>query len=180
LSEFYIAWYSGHEVEQYQFLSRAFGFMLGTGGSYFYAVTFWGMVICNVVIPHLFWSKKIRTSIVWMFVISIFVNIGMWLERFNIFILSLHNDYLPASWGYYIPTLFDWMVVIGSFGFFFTLFLVFCRVFPTLAIAELKATLPAPSTGSRLHKHAHGHDDHHGGHTAPAAKGGHSHPAEAH
>jgi molybdopterin-containing oxidoreductase family membrane subunit len=177
-SEFYIAWYSGHEYEQYQFVSRISGFMLGTSGSIFYAITFWGMVICNVIIPHLFWSKKIRTNILAMFIISIFVNIGMWLERFNIFILSLHNDFLPSSWGYYIPTIFDWMVVIGSFGFFFTLFLIFCRVFPTLAIAELKATLPAPSHGSRLDDHGHDHDDH--GHGAHAPAKHHSTTAEAH
>ncbi len=149
-SEFYIAWYSGHEYEQYQFLLRPFGP---------YAITFWTMVICNVVIPHAFWFRSIRRSIPWMFVISIFVNVGMWFERYNIFIISLHRDFLPSNWGMYYMTPFDYAITIGSFGMFFTLFLAFSRVFPTLAIAELKATLPEPSTGSRL-GHDHGHADH--------------------
>lgn len=151
-SEFYIAWYSNHEYEQFQFLDRPFGV---------YKYCFWTMISCNVIIPQLFWFKKIRTSIPVMFVISIFVNIGMWFERFNIFIISLHNDFLPASWGTYWPTAWDISVTIGSFGVFFTLFLVFSRVFPTLAMAELKATLPSPSNGSRLHAHSES-DDHHG------------------
>lgn len=155
-SEFFIAWYSGHEYEQFQFLSRPFGV---------YAIPFWIMVFCNIVVPQIFWSKKMRTSVPVMFVVSLLVNVGMWFERFNIFIISLHNDFLPSSWGVYVPTIFDIMITIGSFGLFFTLFLVFTRVFPTLAIAELKATLPAPSNGSRL---GHGHHDDHG-HGAPAA-----------
>ncbi len=149
MTEFYIAWYSGHEYEQYQFLFRPFGT---------YAVQFWIMATCNVIIPQLFWSKRIRRSIVAMFIISIFVNIGMWFERYNIFIISLSRDFLPSSWGHYIPTIWDISVTIGSFGLFFTLFLAFSRVFPTLAIAELKATLPNPSKGSRLG--AGHHDDH--------------------
>lgn len=163
-SEFFIAWYSGHEYEQYQFLSRPFGV---------YAIPFWIMVTCNAFIPQLFWFKKIRRSVPAMFVISIFVNIGMWFERFNIFIISLHNDFLPSNWGVYIPTIFDISVTIGSFGLFFTLFLAFTRVFPTLAIAELKATLPSPSHGSRLsHLHdGHGQDDlGHAGYIPPEAK----------
>ena len=150
-AEFYIAWYSGHEYEQFQFLSRPFGL---------YAIPFWIMVICNVVVPQFFWSKKIRTSSLWMFIISILVNVGMWFERFNIFIISLHNDFLPGSWGVYWPTAWDIAVTVGSFGFFFTLFLVFCRVFPVLAIAELKGTLPSPSRGSRLGVGDHAHPDH--------------------
>lgn len=153
-SEFVIAWYSGHEYEQFQFLSRPFGV---------YAIPFWIMVICNVVIPQIFWFKAMRTSIPVMFVVSIFVNIGMWFERFNIFIISLHNDFLPSNWGVYIPTIADISVTIGSFGMFFTLFLAFTRVFPTLAIAELKATLPAPSAGPRVaptHHGEHGDEDH--------------------
>ena len=168
-TEFYIAWYSGHEYEQFQFLSRPFGV---------YKYCFWTMVTCNVIIPQLFWSKKIRTNLVAMFIISIFVNIGMWFERFNIFIISLHNDFLPSSWGVYWPTLWDISVTIGSFGVFFTLFLVFSRVFPTIAIAEIKATLPEPSNGSRLsaghshHGEVNGSQHHHAD--------SHGKPAEAH
>ncbi len=150
-TEFYIAWWSGHEYEQYQFLSRPFGV---------YAIPFWIMTTCNVFIPQLFWFRSVRRSIVGMFIISIFVNVGMWFERFNIFIISLHQDFLPSSWDVYVPTIWDISVTLGSFGLFFTLFLAFCRVFPTLAIAELKATLPAPSKGSRLSTGAHGHHGH--------------------
>jgi molybdopterin-containing oxidoreductase family membrane subunit len=79
-----------------------------------------------------------------MFIISIFVNVGMWFERFNIFIISLHQDFLPANWNYYVPTFFDWATTLGSFGMFFTLFLLFCRVLPVIAIAEIKSVLPDP------------------------------------
>lgn len=163
-TEFYIAWYSGHEYEQYQFLNRPFGF---------YAIPFWIMIICNCIAPHLFWFKKLRTSIPVMFVVSILVNIGMWFERFNIFIISLHRDFLPGSWGVYVPTIWDWATTIGSFGLFFTLFLAFSRAFPVIAIAEIKATLPNPSHGSRLsHEHEHEH---------VADDSGKAHrPAEAH
>ena len=167
-SEFFIAWYSGHEYEQFQFLSRPFGF---------YAIPFWIMVTCNLFVPQIFWSKKMRTSIPVMFAVSLLVNVGMWFERFNIFIISLHNDFLPSSWGPYVPTIFDISYTIGSFGLFFTLFLVFTRVFPTLAIAELKATLPAPGSGPRVAEAHHHHDDSHG-HDAPAK--GSTNPAEAH
>jgi len=83
-----------------------------------------------------------------MFVISILVNVGMWFERFNIIVTSLHRDFLPSSWDYYVPTFYDWSMTIGSFGLFFTLFLLFVRVFPTIAMAEVKAVLPNP-TGRR-------------------------------
>ncbi|HEU4765617.1 MAG TPA: hydrogenase, partial [Candidatus Eisenbacteria bacterium] len=76
-----------------------------------------------------------------MFVISIFVNVGMWFERFNIIVTSLHRDFLPVNWSYYKPTVFDWLVTAGSFGFFFMWFLLFCRFFPTISIAEVKSVL---------------------------------------
>jgi molybdopterin-containing oxidoreductase family membrane subunit len=79
-----------------------------------------------------------------MFVISICVNIGMWFERFNIFVISLHRDFLPANWNYYTPSFFDWATTIGSAGMFFILFLLFCRVLPVIAIAEIKSVLPNP------------------------------------
>lgn len=178
-SEFFIAWFSGAEYEQYQFLSRPFSIFSDDRAKILYFCTFWGMITCNVVIPHLFWFKKIRRGILPMFIISLFVNVGMWLERFNIFILSLRNDFLPSSWGPYVPTIWDVSVVIGSFGFFFTLFLVFCRVFPTLAIAELKSTLPRPSDGPRLR--AADHDEHHATHAARVSHNlGHGAPVEVH
>ena len=96
------------------------------------------MVTCNVLCPQLFWFKGIRTSIPVMFVISIFVNIGMWFERFVIIVTSLHRDFLPSSWGYYTPTKWDFLTLTGSFGLFFTLFLLFCRYLPMVAMAEVK------------------------------------------
>lgn len=164
ITEFVIAWYSGHQSEQYAFYNRAFGP---------YGWAFWVMFICNAVIPHAFWWKSIRTSLGAMFVISIFVNIGMWFERFNI-VMSLHRDFLPASWGTYTMTPYDYAITAGGFGLFFTLFLLFCRTFPTIAIGEMKTTLPNPSG---THGHGHGHGSHDSkGHHAPATT--HATPAE--
>ncbi len=131
--EFFIAWYSGNEYETFTFLNRAFGP---------YAWAYWIMISCNVLIPQLFWSKKIRTSIPLMFVISIFVNIGMWFERFVITVTSLANDFLPSSWDYFSPTFWDVSLLIGSFGLFFTLFLLFIRYLPMISITEIKGVLP--------------------------------------
>jgi len=131
--EFFIAWYSGNEYESFAFLNRAFGP---------YAWAYWIMVTCNVFIPQLFWFKKIRTSVPLMFVISIFVNIGMWFERFVIVVSSLANDFLPSSWDYYSPTGWDISLLIGSFGLFFSLFLLFIRFLPMISIAEVKGVLP--------------------------------------
>ena len=144
--EFFIAWYSGHQYEQYAFYNRAFGP---------YGWAFWIMFFCNGVVPHAFWSKRVRTSIPAMFIISILVNIGMWFERFNI-CMSLHRDFLPSSWGMYIMTPYDWLITIGGFGLFFTLFLQFVRVAPTIAIAEIKTTLENPTGFHDKHGHAHG------------------------
>ncbi len=139
-TEFFMAWYSGNEYERFAFMNRAFG-------PYWWA--YWIMMTCNVFTPQLFWFKKIRRSIPIMFVMSIFVNIGMWFERFVIIVTSLHRDYLPASWSYFTPTWVDGIILLGSFGLFFTLFLLFCRVLPTIAIAEIKTVLE--------HKHGGGH-----------------------
>ncbi len=144
--EFFIAWYSGNEYERYVFLNRAFG-------PYWWA--YWTMVTCNVIIPQLFWFKRFRTSIPVMFAISILINIGMWFERFVIIVTSLHRDYLPSSWGYFNPTLFDIATYCGTIGVFFTLFLLFIRWMPLIAMAEVKGVLP----GS--HPHLDDHDAHH-------------------
>ena len=131
-SEFFIAWYSGNEYEGFTFVNRAFG-------PYWWA--YWIMVSCNVISPQLFWSKKLRTSIPVMFVVSIFVNIGMWFERFVI-VMTLHRDFLPSSWALFKPTLFDYGILLGSFGLFFTLFLLFCRILPVVAMQEVKIVMP--------------------------------------
>ena len=133
ITEFFIAWYSGVEYEQYAFLNRAFGP---------YAWAYWTMMFCNLVFPQFFWSKKMRRSIGFTFFASIIVNIGMWFERFVITVTSLHRDYLPSSWDYYTPTIVDILTFVGTFGLFFTLFLLFLRWVPMVAIAEVKAVLP--------------------------------------
>ena len=133
MMEFFIAWFSGNPYERFTFVNRAFGT---------YAWAYWIMVSCNVISPQLFWFKKLRTSIPLMFTISIFVNIGMWFERFVITVTSLHRDFLPSSWNYYRPTIIDLSTLIGSFGLFFTLFLLFLRFIPMISMAEVKGVLP--------------------------------------
>ncbi|MBU2444752.1 MAG: polysulfide reductase NrfD [Bacteroidetes bacterium] len=130
--EFFIAWYSGNATEQFVFLNRALGP---------YAWAFWLMVSCNVLFPQLFWFKKIRRSIVVMFIIGLLVNVGMWFERFVIVVTSLSRDYLPSSWGHYIPSIFDIGILIGSFGLFFTLILLFIKTLPVVSISEVKAVV---------------------------------------
>ncbi len=107
-----------------------------------YAWAYWIMVGCNVVVPQIFWFKKARTSIPIMFIASLLVNVGMWFERFVIVVTSLAQDYLPSSWSYYMPTWVDILMLIGSFGLFLMLFLLFCRYLPIIAIAEVKAVMP--------------------------------------
>ncbi len=131
--EFFIAWYSGNPAEGFTFMNRAFGP---------YAWAYWTMVSCNVIFVQLFWFKRLRRSIPVLFMVSIFVNIGMWFERFVIVVSSLANDYLPSSWGYYRPTIFDILTFAGTFGLFFTFFLLFIRFLPIIAMAEVKAVLP--------------------------------------
>ncbi|MCC7154511.1 MAG: polysulfide reductase NrfD [Bryobacterales bacterium] len=132
LTEFFIAQYGSNRYEQFVFLNRAAGP---------FAWAYWTMVSCNVLTPQLLWFRKIRHSWTAVFLITIFVNIGMWFERFVIIVTSLHRDYLPASWASYRPTSVEIATLIGSFGLFFTLFLVFCRVLPVIAMAEIKGVL---------------------------------------
>ncbi len=139
-TEFFIAWYSGNPYEQFTFINRA-------TGPYWWA--YWIMISCNVISPQLLWFKSLRTSPVVLFILSIFVNIGMWFERFVIIVTSLHRDYIPSSWSYYTATSTEFQILIGSFGLFFTLFLLFIRFFPAVAMAEVKAVR------SYAQKHAH-------------------------
>lgn len=133
ITEFFIAWYSGVQYEQYAFTNRMFGP---------YAWAYWTMMSCNLFFPQFFWVKKLRRNITFMFIISIFVNIGMWFERFVITVTSLHRDYLPSSWDYYTPTLIDVLTFVGTFGLFFTFFLLFLRFLPMVAISEVKGVMP--------------------------------------
>jgi Ni/Fe-hydrogenase subunit HybB-like protein len=148
--EFFTGWYSGHSFEQFVFMNRPLGP---------FAWAFWIMVGCNVVAPQFLWLKKIRTNPWTMLVIAMCVNVGMWFERFVIVVTSLHRDFLPSSWGTFKPTWVDIGTLVGSFGLFFTLFLLFCRYLPMVAMAEVKTVMPQA--------HAHGeHAEDHG------AKGG--------
>jgi molybdopterin-containing oxidoreductase family membrane subunit len=140
--EFFIAWYSGSEFEGFAFRNRMFGP---------YTWAYWTMIACNVLSPQLFWFKKIRTSPLWTLMIGLFINVGMWFERFVIIATSLARDFLPSSWHYYVPTKFDYLTLAGSFGLFFTLFLLFCRYLPMVAMSEVKA----------FHPSAHAHGDKH-------------------
>jgi molybdopterin-containing oxidoreductase family membrane subunit len=130
ITELFIAWYSGYLYEQYAFYSRAFG-------KYWWAYT--AMMSCNVLSPQLYWFKKYRRNLVVTFILSIFVNIGMWFERFVIIVTSLADDFLPSSHAYFTPTWVDWGIYLGSIGLFLTLFLLFARTFPVVAIAEVKS-----------------------------------------
>ena len=112
-----------------------------------YAWAYWLMVACNVLVPQLFWFQECRTTPWLMWIIAVLVNVGMWLERFVIIVASLSRDFLPSSWGMYRPTLVDMMMLVGSFGLFFTLFLLFCRYLPMVAMAEVKGVLPPTPTG---------------------------------
>ncbi|HPN38952.1 MAG TPA: polysulfide reductase NrfD, partial [Melioribacteraceae bacterium] len=140
--EFFMAWYSGVQAEQFTFINRAFGP---------YAWAYWIMVSCNVIFPQLFWIKRIRRSIPIMFIIGVFVNVGMWFERFVITVTSLSRDYLPASWAYYKPTLIDFGILIGSFGLFFTLLLLFTKTLPVVSIAEVKAVVDGAQPTNKEH-----------------------------
>jgi molybdopterin-containing oxidoreductase family membrane subunit len=131
--EFFIAWYGANEYEGFAFINRAFGP---------YAWAYWTMITCNVLVPQLFWSKRLRTNIPVMFVAALLINVGMWFERFVIVVSSLSADFLPSSWDYYSPTFVDIGLFVGSFGLFFTFFLLFLRFVPMIAISEVKAVLP--------------------------------------
>jgi molybdopterin-containing oxidoreductase family membrane subunit len=105
------------------------------------------MVFCNVAVPQLFWFKKWRTTPALMIIVAILVNVGMWLERFNIIVISLSRDFLPSSWSMYYPTWVDISMLIGSFGLFFTFFLLFIRFLPMVAIAEVKGVMKKNAEG---------------------------------
>ena len=139
--EIFMAWYGGVAYERYAFMNRAMGP---------YAWAYWTMVTCNVFLPQLFWFKKIRSTILLLYPIVLLINLGMWLERFVIIVTSLTRDYLPSSWSDFAPTWVDVGLLVGSFGIFLTLLLLFVRFLPTVAVAETKAVLPGSQpTGGR-------------------------------
>ena len=142
--EYFIAWYSGSIFEQTTFWRRAFGPNWWAG---------WSMIICNAFVSQLLWFKKIRTNLASLFVISIFINIGMWFERWVIISMSLTNDYIPYVWGQINPTWADWCILLGSFGWFGLWFTLFYKNFPIVAIQEIKEMIPMPRRKSHAEAH---------------------------
>ncbi len=140
--EVFYAWYSGNTYEKYMIYNR----MQGP-----YAPAYALLVLCNIITPQLLWFKKIRRHTVILFIISIVVNIGMWLERFVIIVTSLHRDYLPSSWGMFYPTKWDIMLFVGTLGLFFTLIFLFIRALPMISIFEMRTILPENQVHPREH-----------------------------
>jgi molybdopterin-containing oxidoreductase family membrane subunit len=140
--EYFVAWYSGNTFEQETFWRRAFGPQWWSG---------WTMIICNAFVSQLLWFRKIRRNLTSLFVISIFINVGMWFERYVIITSSLSNDFLPFAWGQMNPTWADWGILVGSFGWFGMYFLLFARTFPVVAIQEIKEMIPMPRRKGGAH-----------------------------
>lgn len=138
--EAFMAWYSGNKYESFMMYNR----MTGP-----YAWAYWALIFCNGVVPQILWIKKVRQNIIVLWIISLIVNVGMWLERFVIVVTSLHRDFVPSSWGIYWPTIWDWGMYIGTMGFFLMLMVLFVRFLPMIPMFEIKTLLPE----SKVHHH---------------------------
>jgi Ni/Fe-hydrogenase subunit HybB-like protein len=136
MMETFGAFYSGNQYDKFMVLNRWFGP---------YAFFYWMLILCNIAIPQFMWFKKVRTNVAVLFVISLIVNIGMWLERFIIVVTSLHRDFLPSSWGMYYPTRWDWATYTGTIGLFLTLLFLFIRYLPVISISEMRGLVDEPS-----------------------------------
>ena len=139
-TEFFIAWYSGNIFERFTFVSRAFG-------PFWWA--YFMMVSCNVLVPQFFWSKWVRNNHILLWILCIFINIGMWFERFVIIATSLARSFLPSAWSYYHPTRYDIGVFVGTIGLFLTMFLLFFRFLPVVAMSEVKGAMPEAHAGKK-------------------------------
>jgi molybdopterin-containing oxidoreductase family membrane subunit len=129
LTETFTAWYSGHESEWFVILNRA------TGP---YAFFFWLLIACNIIVPQALWSGRVRRNVYLLFILSLVINVGMWLERFIIVVVSLHRDYLPSAWQMYTPTIWDWSTFLGTIGLFTALMFLFIRLLPVISIFEMR------------------------------------------
>ncbi|XMD99332.1 MAG: NrfD/PsrC family molybdoenzyme membrane anchor subunit [Candidatus Karelsulcia muelleri] len=134
IAEYILAWYSKNPFEDFIYFSSNAAI-----GPFWWA--FWALIICNMIIPQLLWVKKIRTNYLWSFLIAIFINIGMWFERFNIIVLNLSHDYLPSSWVGFFPSFVDLGIFIGTNGLFFLLYLLYIKSIPVISQSELKTIL---------------------------------------
>jgi Ni/Fe-hydrogenase subunit HybB-like protein len=146
MSEAFFGWYSGNELERFMLKNRTY---YGP-----YAWSYWLLLLCNFIVPQLMWSKKLRNNVVAVFIVCMFINVGMWLERFVIIVTSLHRDFMPSSWEMYYPTIWDYLTLAGTIGIFVTLIFIFVRVLPLISIFEMRTLLPeatpkhAPEGGS--------------------------------
>ena len=129
----FYGWYSGNQFERFMLWNRMTGPM---GWSY------WMLLLCNFLVPQMMWSRKLRNNLLAVFIVAMFVNVGMWLERFVIIVTSLHRDFLPSSWDMYYPTFWDYSTFLGTIGLFLTLFFLFVRVLPMIAIFEMRMLAP--------------------------------------
>jgi molybdopterin-containing oxidoreductase family membrane subunit len=135
--DFFMAWYSGEEYELFLMLNRA-----GLEGPWSaYVPYYWLLLACNLVIPQFLWIRSVRARVPVLFVFALVINVGMWLERFIIVVASLHRDYLPSSWGLYVPTVWDWATFVGSIGLFLSLLFLFIRLLPMISIFEMRELL---------------------------------------
>jgi molybdopterin-containing oxidoreductase family membrane subunit len=133
MMEAFMAWYSANTFEEFMIKNR----MTGP-----YASTYWALILCNIVVPQILWSRRARHSVPLLFIVSLVVGVGMWLERFVIIVTSLHRDFLPSSWGMYQATKWDWSMFIGTIGLFFSLLFLFIRFLPMISIFEIRTILP--------------------------------------
>jgi molybdopterin-containing oxidoreductase family membrane subunit len=140
MMETFMAWYSGSPYEQYMIANR----MQGP-----YRTLYWALIACNVAVPQLLWSQRVRRNLLALWIISLVVGVGMWLERFVIVVVSLHRDFLPSSWGMYRPTAWDWSTFIGTIGFFLALLFLFIRFLPMISIFEMRTLVPHPAGKAR-------------------------------
>jgi Ni/Fe-hydrogenase subunit HybB-like protein len=138
MMETFMAWYAGSGYERYMMLDRMFGR---------YGLVYWALILCNIVVPQMLWSKRVRSSVGAVFAMAMFVNVGMWIERFVIVAQSLHRDFVPSSWGMYYPTRWDWATYVGTIGLFLALIFLLIRFLPMISIFEMR-TLVAPSPAS--------------------------------
>jgi molybdopterin-containing oxidoreductase family membrane subunit len=143
--EIFMSWYSGSDLEWFTTVNRA------TGP---YRYLYWALIACNVCTPQLLWFEALRSKPVFLFIVSLIINVGMWLERFIIVVTSLSNDFLPSSWAMYYPTIWDWGLYIGTIGLFLSLLFIFIRVLPMISIFEMRTLVE--KTEEEHHANHHG------------------------
>jgi molybdopterin-containing oxidoreductase family membrane subunit len=148
--EAFFGWYSANTYERFMVINRVIG------GPY--AWSYWVLLLCNFLVPQLLWSRRMRRNIAVLFTVAMFVNVGMWLERFVIIVTSLHRDFLPGQWDMYYPTVWDFLTLFGTIGLFTTLMFLFVRLLPMISIFEMRTLLPEsrpPTTGATGEGGAH-------------------------